>query len=81
MKGGAHTTTGGGMANITARSLASNEPALSWIAGASTAAGPVAGGVSSDGNGTVQTSLSKRTNRRWYAVDNINTVATITSSV
>jgi type IV pilus assembly protein PilA len=78
--GQSYTTTGGGTANITAASLQVNEPALSWVAGAVTAAGPVSVYVSPDGNGIVLASFSKSTGQCWYAVDNIAAVTVVAAT-
>lgn len=67
--------TGGGGALLTTNQMGSNEPSLTWVAGATTVQGHISVWVSSDGNGVILASPSKNNNQCWYVVDNINNVA------
>jgi len=60
---------------ITAAALQSNEPSISFVAGAVTTPGPVSVYVDPGGNGIILASYSKGTNTCWYAVDNLAAVS------
>lgn len=79
--GQAYNTTGGGTGNVTAASLQSNEPSISFVAGAVTGSGPVSVYVDPNGNGIILASYSKPTNTCWYAVDNVQAVAPTASTL
>jgi len=67
-------TAGGGVA-LTTTILASNEPSISWVSGATTVQGAVSVWVSTDGNGVILASPSKNNTNCWFVVDNIANVA------
>ena len=79
--GQAYNTTGGGTANISSATLASNEPSISFTAGAVTGSGPVSVYVDPGGNGIILASYSKPTNVCWYAVDNVQSVTGVASTL
>jgi type IV pilus assembly protein PilA len=55
--------------------LKSNEPSITFVAGAVTTQGPVSVYFEPTGAGVVMASFSKSTNKCWYAVDNLQFIA------
>src|SRR5664280_525066 len=70
----AETQANQSYSTVTAASLQSNEPSLSFVTGGTTTQGQISVYVSTDGNGIVLASPSKNNSRCWYVVDNIAAV-------
>ncbi|HZM55000.1 MAG TPA: prepilin-type N-terminal cleavage/methylation domain-containing protein [Acidimicrobiales bacterium] len=71
----AETQANQSYSTVTAASLQSNEPSLSFVTGGTSTQGQISVYVSTDGNGIVLASPSKNNSRCWYVVDNIAVVA------
>jgi type IV pilus assembly protein PilA len=80
----AETQANQSYSTITAASLQANEPSITFVdssgglpGSVTTTPGPVSVYVDTTGNGVVIASYSKSTNKCWYAVDNIQPIATV----
>ena len=79
--GQAYNTTGGGTLTISPASLQANEPSITFSAATVLTQGPVSVYVDPGGNGIILASFAKSTNTCWYAVDNVQAVTGVASTL